>query len=62
MKERRRTKEENNKIVVFFKFCLMKHYNNLTKEIYNPEDPFKSVCVTCHTTRPLSNLSNRSCC
>ncbi|CAB3995444.1 Hypothetical predicted protein [Paramuricea clavata] len=38
---------EANKTVVFFKFCLMKHYNNLTKEIYNPEDPrtFKSVCV-----------------
>jgi hypothetical protein len=38
---------EANKTVVVFKFCLMKHYNNLTKEIYNPEDPrtFKSVCM-----------------
>jgi hypothetical protein len=44
---------EANKTLAFFKFCLMKHYNNLTKEIYNPEDPrtFKSVCVKCHTTR-----------
>jgi hypothetical protein len=38
---------ETNKIVVSFKFCLMQHYKDLTKEIYNPEDPrtFKSVCV-----------------
>ena len=47
-----------------FKFCLMQHYKDLTKEIYNPEDPrtFKSVCVKCHTTCPLTNLSNRACC
>ena len=38
-------------------FCLMQHYKDLTKEIYNPEDPrtSKSVCVKCHTTRPLSD-------
>ena len=55
---------ETNKTVVSFKFCLMQHYKDLTKEIYNPEDPrtFKSVCVKCHTTRPLTNLSNRACC
>ena len=46
---------ETNKTMVSFKFCLMQHFS---KEIYNPEDlrKFKSVCVNCHTSRPLTNL------
>ena len=42
---------ENNQTVVSFKFCLMQHHKDLTKEIYNPEDPrtFKHVCVKCVT-------------
>jgi hypothetical protein len=27
----------------------------LTTQIYKHENPYKSVCVKCHTTRPLRN-------
>ena len=47
-----------------FKCYLMKYYVELTQQIYDPEDPrtFKSVCIKCHTSRPLMNLSTRTCC
>ncbi len=55
---------DTNKTLASFKVALKGHYKVLTNLVYNPEDPrtFKSVCVKCHTTRPLLNLGTRTCC
>ena len=47
-----------------FKTLLLNYYFNLLKSIYNPDNPrtFKSVCVKCHSTRPLESLAMRTCC
>ena len=47
-----------------FKSLLFRYYFNLLEHIYNPDNPrtFKSVCVKCHSTRSIQNLSFRSCC
>ena len=56
---------DTTKSLASFKHALLlKYYNNLKEEIYDPDDPrtFKSVCVKCHACRPLTNLSKRLCC
>ena len=55
---------DTTKSLASFKHALLKYYNNLKEEIYDPDDPrtFKSVCVKCHASRPLTNLSKRLCC
>ena len=50
------------KSIESFKTLLRKHYKDLTDSVFNPDDPLKSVCVKCHTSRPLFNLLSRSCC
>ena len=39
-------------------------YETMTKEIYNINAPqtFKSICVKCHSCRPLSSLVDKMCC
>ena len=55
---------DTTKSVPLFKTLLRKHYIDLTSSIFNPDDPrtLKSVCVKCHTSRPLWNLLSRPCC
>ena len=55
---------DTTKSVPSFKTLLRKHYIDLTSSIFNPDDPrtLKSVCVKCHTSRPLWNLLSRPCC
>ena len=55
---------QNRNEVMKLRMECSKYYNNLKEEIYDPDDPrtFKSVCVKCHASRPLTNLSKRLCC
>ena len=55
---------DTTKSIASFKTLLRKHYKDLTDSIFNPDDSrtLKSVCVKCHTSRPLWNLLSRSCC
>jgi hypothetical protein len=55
---------ETNRSISSFKKALRNHYLNLTKDIFNPDDPrsFKSICVKCHQCRPLSSIKDSSCC
>jgi hypothetical protein len=55
---------DTTKSIESFKTLLRKHYKDLTDSVFNPDDPrtLKSVCVKCHTSRPLWNLLSRSCC
>ena len=52
------------KSLASFKRALFMYYKDLTETIYDPDDPrsFKTVCVKCHASRPLTNLSKRLCC
>ena len=52
------------KSLVSCKRALFMYYKDLTKTIYDPDDPnsFKSVCVKCHVSHPRTNLSKRLCC
>ena len=53
-----------SKSLASFKRALFMYYKDLTETIYDPDDPrsFKTVCVKCHASRPLTNLSKRLCC
>ncbi len=55
---------DTTKSLTSFKTLLRKHYKDLTDSVFNPDDPrtLKSVCVKCHTSRPLWTLLSRSCC
>ena len=55
---------ETNRSISSFRKALRNHYLNLTKDIFNPDDPrsFKSICVKCHQCRPLSSIKDSSCC
>ena len=55
---------DTTKSLASFKRALFMYYKDLTETIYDPEDPrsFKTVCVKCHASRPLTNLSKRLCC
>ncbi len=55
---------DTTKSLTSFKTLLHKHYKDLTDSVFNPDDPrtLKSVCVRCHTSRPLWTLLSRSCC
>ena len=46
-----------------FKNNLFKYYSQMTQEIYNIDVPqtFKTICVKCHSCRPLSSLSVKMC-
>ncbi len=46
---------DTTKSLTSFKTLLRKHYKDLTDSVFNPDDPrtLKSVCVKCHTSRPL---------
>ena len=52
------------RFIASFKSLLFKYYINLLEHVYNRGNPrtFKSVCVKCHSTRSIQNLSFRSCC
>ena len=52
------------KSLASFKRALFMYYKDLTGTIYDPDDSrsFKTVCVKCHASRPLTNLSKRLCC
>ena len=43
---------------------LLTYYLNLTKPVYDVDtrQTFKSVCIKCHTSRPLNSLLDRMCC
>ena len=47
-----------------FKSYLLSYYEAMTKQIYNINAPqtFKSICVKCHSCRPLSSLVDKMCC
>ena len=47
-----------------FKSYLLKYYHKMTKLVYDFEVPqtFKTVCVKCHSCRPLSSLADKMCC
>ena len=47
-----------------FKSYLLTYYEAMTKQIYNINTPqtFKSICVKCHSCRPLSSLVDNMCC
>ena len=55
---------DTTKSLASFKRALFMYYKDLTETIYDPDDPrsFKTVCVKCHASRPLTNLSKRLCC
>ena len=55
---------DTTRSIASFKSLLFRYYFNLLELVYNPDNPrtFKSVCVKCHSTRPIQNLSFRSCC
>ena len=47
-----------------FKSYLLKYYHKMTELVYDFEVPqtFKTVCVKCHSCRPLSSLADKMCC
>ena len=47
-----------------FKSYLLKYYHEMTELIYDINVPqsFKTVCVKCHSCRPLSSLVDKMCC
>ena len=47
-----------------FKCGVFKYSQNLFEEVYDIDIPqtFKTVCVKCHSCRPLSSLSVKFCC
>ena len=49
--------------VAHFKKDLFNYYLYLTKSVYDVDTPqtFKSVCIKCHTSRPLNSLRDRVC-
>ena len=55
---------DTTRSIASFKSLLFRYYFNLLEHIYNRGNPrtFKSVCVKCHSTRSIQNLSFRSCC
>ena len=50
--------------VAHFKKDFFNYYLYLTKSVYDIDTPqtFKSVCIKCHTSRPLNSLLDRMCC
>ena len=46
-----------------FKCNLFNHYQKMSEEIYDLDvrQTFKTICVKCHSCRPLSSLSVKSC-
>lgn len=55
---------DNTQSINVFKTKLRKHYVDLTLTVYDPAVPqtFKSVCIKCHMTRPLTALLVKLCC
>ena len=55
---------DNTQSINLFKTKLRKHYVDLTLTVYDPAVPqtFKSVCIKCHMTRPLTALLVKLCC
>ena len=49
--------------VAHFKKDFFNYYLYLTKSVYDIDTPqtFKSVCIKCHTSRPLNSLRDRVC-
>ena len=47
-----------------FKSYLLKYYHKMTELVYDFEVPqtFKTVCLKCHSCRPLSSLADKMCC
>ena len=47
-----------------FKSYLLKYYHKMTELVYDFEVPqtFTTVCVKCHSCRPLSSLLDKMCC
>ena len=47
-----------------FKKELFNHYMQLTQQFYNVNFPqsFKSICIKCHSCRPICTLNDRMCC
>ena len=54
----------NTQSINVFKTKLRKHYVDLTLTVYDPAVPqtFKSVCIKCHMTRPITALLIKLCC
>ena len=57
----------SDKWTLVFKTKLRKHYVDLTSVTLTVHDPavpqtFKSVCIKCHMTRPLTALLVKLCC
>ena len=55
---------DNTQSINVFKTNLKKHYLDLTLTVYDPAVPqtLKSVCIKCHTSRPLTALLVKLCC
>ena len=55
---------QSNLSIDQFKCNLFNHYQKMTEEIYDIGVPqtFKTICVKCHSCRPLFSLSVKSCC
>ena len=55
---------DNTQSINVFKTNLRKHYLDLTLTVYDPAVPqtFKSVCIKCHMSRPLTALLVKLCC
>ena len=55
---------DNTQSINVFKTNLRKHYPDLTLTVYDPAVPqtFKSVCIKCHMSRPLTALLAKLCC
>ena len=56
--------KDNTQSINVFKTKLRKHYVDLTLTVYDPAvlQTFKSVCIKCHMTRPLTALLVKLCC
>ena len=55
---------DNTQSINVSKTYLRKHYLDLTSTVYDPAVPqtFKSVCIKCDMTRPLTALLVKLCC
>ena len=55
---------DNTQSINVFQTNLRKYYLDLTLTVYDPVVPqtFKSVCIKCHTSRPLTALLVKLCC
>jgi hypothetical protein len=55
---------QSNLSINQFKCNLFNHYQKMSEDIYDIGVPqtFRTICVKCHSCRPLSSLSVKSCC